>query len=67
MASPMFEASGHKYYNDRTLEIEYDGAEGFGLWFTVVPKDDDSMSIALSQEQTEKFIGWVHENFPLRG
>lgn len=65
MASPIFESTGHRYYESRILDVEYDGAEGFGLWFTVYPEDDDGMSIGLSQEQTEKFIDWVHENFPL--
>lgn len=54
----VFTATDARRYGG-VLSIEYDGAEGLGLWFGI----DDEPALALNIEDTKAFVNWVYDNF----
>lgn len=50
---------------DRRVDVEYDGSEGLGLWFSV-DTGTDYVSVALSISHTEEFLRWVRDSFEVR-
>lgn len=55
--------TGHDKLDLDTIEVDFDGADGRGLWFFANGADGEEVWVGLSLDDTDRFLTWIRKNF----